>query len=284
MPDQENNLVSIIVPCFKQAHYLDDALTSVKEQTHTNWECIIVDDGSPDNTQEIATQFEKLDSRFIYLHKENGGLSSARNAGIKIAKGFFILPLDADDKIGPTYLEDALIAYRNNPELKLVYCYSQNFGSNTEVGDSPYSGYKSLLLYNQIFCSCIYKKSDAESIGMYNENMKFGLEDWDFLLRLLDENTIPYQIPKILFLCRKKEGSMWVELEASEKLAMMQAQLFRNNFQKYLKYWPSILGLLREREINMDALENIKKSLSYRLGNLIVSPLKILRKIKKSNS
>lgn len=98
-------LISVIVPCYNQAQFLDECLQSVLEQTYQNWECIIVNDGSPDNTEEVALEWTKKDVRFIYLKKDNGGLSSARNAGIEKAKGEWILPLDCDDKIGNQYLE-----------------------------------------------------------------------------------------------------------------------------------------------------------------------------------
>ena len=92
-------LISVIVPCYNQAQYLDDCLQSVLDQTHQDWECIIVNDGSPDNTEEVAKKWLAKDSRFKYLYKENGGLSSARNAGIKDSIGQFIFFLDCDDKI-----------------------------------------------------------------------------------------------------------------------------------------------------------------------------------------
>ena len=92
-------LISVIVPCYNQAQYLDECLQSVLDQTYQNWECIIVNDGSPDNTEEIALQWTAKDPRFTYLKKENGGLSSARNAGIEVAQGEWIQFLDCDDKI-----------------------------------------------------------------------------------------------------------------------------------------------------------------------------------------
>ena len=85
-----SELVSIIVPCYKQAHFLKDSLQSVLDQTYSHWECIIVNDGSPDDTEVIARQWCDMDSRFKYLCKENGGPSSARNAGIQISEGDFI--------------------------------------------------------------------------------------------------------------------------------------------------------------------------------------------------
>ena len=89
--------ISIIVPCYNQAQYLDECLQSVIDQTFQNWECIIVNDGSPDHTAEIAHQWLQKDNRFKYIYKPNGGLSSARNAGIEMALGEFIQFLDCDD-------------------------------------------------------------------------------------------------------------------------------------------------------------------------------------------
>jgi len=93
----KSNLVSIIIPCYNQANYLTYSLASVLEQTYTNWECIIVNDGATDNTKEVAKEWCAKDNRFVYVEKQNGGLSSARNAGINVAKGDYIQFLDADD-------------------------------------------------------------------------------------------------------------------------------------------------------------------------------------------
>ena len=95
----QKSIVSIIVPCYNYAALFREALDSVLAQTYDDWECIIVNDGSTDDTEEIALQYCQKDERFIYFYKENGGHSSARNYGIKKSKGEYILPLDPDDKI-----------------------------------------------------------------------------------------------------------------------------------------------------------------------------------------
>ncbi len=96
-----NPLVSVIIPCYNQAQYLPEALKSVFSQTHPQWECIIVNDGSTDKTDEVAREWLTKDERFKYIKKENGGLSSARNAGLKEAKGSLLQFLDSDDAIHP---------------------------------------------------------------------------------------------------------------------------------------------------------------------------------------
>ena len=114
-------LVSVVIPCYNQAEYLPETLDSLIAQNYKNWEGIIVNDGSPDNTEEIALAYLEKDQRFKYFSKENGGLSSARNYGVKHASGEFILPLDSDDIIKPEYLEKAIEAFEKEPHLKLVW-------------------------------------------------------------------------------------------------------------------------------------------------------------------
>lgn len=92
-----NYKISVIIPCYNQAKYLKDAIDSVLAQTYSNWECIIINDGSTDHTETIALAFTTKDTRIKYVKKENGGLSSARNAGLDVAVGKYIQFLDADD-------------------------------------------------------------------------------------------------------------------------------------------------------------------------------------------
>ena len=115
-------LVSIIIPCYNQAKYLNETLESVCKQTHTNWECIIVDDGSSDDSATIISGFTKKDPRFIYIYKDNGGVSSARNLGIENAKGNYLQFLDADDLLSVNKLEISLkeILSRGNDDIKMV--------------------------------------------------------------------------------------------------------------------------------------------------------------------
>jgi len=213
----KNPLVSIIVPCYNQAQYLDEALQSVLNQTNANWECIIVNDGSPDNTEEVATKWLEKDSRFKYIYKENGGLSSARNAGIDIATGEFILPLDADDKIGQDYLRLALQAFVNDNLLKVVYCKAEKFGNAIGEWDLPNFSLEKLARTNMIFCSAVFKKSEWERVGGYDSNMIYGLEDWEFWIAILKEGGNVKCIDYIGFYYRITAGSMVRSINQEER-------------------------------------------------------------------
>lgn len=98
--------ISIIVPVYGVEQYIAKCLTSIQNQTFTDFECIVVDDGSPDNSIAIAKQLVGNDPRFIFLEKENGGQASARNMGLDYAKGDYIAFLDSDDYIAPNYLSE----------------------------------------------------------------------------------------------------------------------------------------------------------------------------------
>ena len=120
--------LSIIVPCYKQAEYLPETLDSVLKQTFKEWECIIVNDGSPDNASQVAQKYVDLDSRFRLIETENRGVSAARNTGIRASSGKYILPLDGDDLILPEYARLAIEWFELHPETKLVYCEAKKFG------------------------------------------------------------------------------------------------------------------------------------------------------------
>ena len=151
-----NPLISVIVPCYNQAQFLDECLQSVLDQTYQNWECIIVNDGSPDHTEEIAKNWVEKDARFRYLSKENGGLSSARNAGIEIAKGEWILPLDADDKIGERYLE--LAEKEFGKDYTVIYCEAELFGNETGKWHLPEFSLENLAKKTVSFAVLFSKK------------------------------------------------------------------------------------------------------------------------------
>ena len=106
-------LISVIVPCYNQESFLNETLDSIYNQTFQIWECIIIDDGSTDNSKEIALKWCALDERFKYFFQLNGGLSNARNKGLHIAKGDYIQLLDGDDLIIPKKFESQLIDLKN---------------------------------------------------------------------------------------------------------------------------------------------------------------------------
>jgi glycosyltransferase involved in cell wall biosynthesis len=115
-------LVSVIIPCYKQAHFLTEAVRSIMAQTEGDWECIIANDGSPDNTREVARELMRADRRIRYIEHANAGVSHTRNRGIEAAGGRYIQFLDADDTISAAKLESQLACLRSADGFAVAYC------------------------------------------------------------------------------------------------------------------------------------------------------------------
>lgn len=111
-----SDLISVIIPCYRQARYLSEAIESVRAQTYAPVECIVVDDGSPDNTREIAARYPEV----RYLAQENQGVSAARNKGMREAHGEYLIFLDADDRLLPAACETNLKYHTSQPPLAFV--------------------------------------------------------------------------------------------------------------------------------------------------------------------
>lgn len=276
---QNNPLVSIIVPCYNQEDFIDEALQSVYEQTFVDWECIVIDDGSTDKSEERIQKWISKDSRFIYYYKDNGGIAETRNYGIKCAKGKFILPLDGDDKLHNDYVRQAIAIFTEQPATKLVYCDSTMFGAKEgEIRSGGYN-FQMLLLNNTIPCTGIFRKKDFELTDGYRKNMKYGLEDWDFWVSLLDENDEVVKLSDNLVFYRIKEISRSTILkEQNDKNEAMLLQLFKNNQDKYLQH----LNPVRDRINHLhykDEYKKLQQTAEYKIGKIICYPFRLIAKV-----
>lgn len=280
-------VVSIIVPCFQQAEFLSETLDSVMEQTYTNWECIIVNDGSTDSTEEVAKRYVERDSRFKFLYQENKGTSAARNNAIKQSQREYLLPLDADDLIAPTYIEKAMEHFLRFPATKLVYCKADKFGTESGCWQLPPYQYDALAWNNCIFNSALFRYADYEEAGGYNENMVHGNEDWDFWLALLKKDDIVFQIDEVLFHYRVKETSRTTAVMEHYKEESL-VQLYKNHreiYEPFMKDYgerivfnhTEIQDLMDYRARHED-YERIRNSFAYRLGKNLLRPFSMLRR------
>lgn len=278
------NKVSVVIPSYNKGLFLAETLDSVIAQTYNFFECIIVDDGSTDNSNEIALKYCANDERIKLISQSNLGLSMARNTGIQASDGEYILPLDADDTISNTYLELAIKHFAEHPETKLVYCNADRFGDINEPWELPKYQYESIIWSNCIFCSAIYRRKDFDCTRGYNPNMKYGMEDWDFWLQLLKENDIVYQIKETLFHYRHTGNSMADQM-VNQSDAMYR-QLVKNHPDIYSRYYPDILVIKkseekcrRELDESNYELASVRSSKAYKLGKLILKPFSYFRKL-----
>lgn len=249
--------VSVIIPCYNQAEYLPAALSSVLNQTFQDWECIIVNDGSNDSTKEVAFEWVQKDNRFRCLEKENGGLCNARNDGIKYSVGDYILPLDADDKIGIKYLEESTKVLDRQIDIGIVYCEAEFFGEKTGRYILQDFSEDKMLRMNLIFCSALFRKSDYLQTKGYNPNMIYGLEDWDLWLSLIETGKGVFKLPDVHFYYRiKKSDSMIKSLHQDmEKRKYSLKTLYINHYDFYIEkvgnpieLYSKLCGVLSSKE------------------------------------
>lgn len=237
-------LISIIVSCYNQAPYVDEALNSILNQTYQNWECIIVNDGSTDDTEDIISKWLKKDDRFQYIASTNKGVSNARNIGIEKAVGTFILPLDGDDIFGTQYVELGLSEFNMHPDLKVVYCEAEKFGIETGKWDLPDFSLEKLRFVNMIFCSAIFKKEDWKLIGGYDVKMIHGLEDWEFWIALLKDGGQVKVIDYAGFYYRIKVKSRQTDINSNlNKNELMCAYISKKHADFYINHLGSFQKL-----------------------------------------
>jgi glycosyltransferase involved in cell wall biosynthesis len=271
--------VSIVIPCYNQVKYLPEALESIENQTHQNWECIIVNDGSPDDTAAISQKWVKKDSRFVYLEKENTGLSGARNFGIRSATSDFILTLDADDKYAPTFIERALLILKENKEIGIVSSWVVRFKDSKDVCLIKPNGrvLQDFLFQNAANGTSLFRKECWEQVEGYDEKMKSGYEDWEFYLRVCQLGWKMHVIPEPLFFYRQHPVSMRTvaiknhDTEIKKYIYNKHGSLYKAHYDELIDYFLKAMALEKKQNLK------IQNKIDYRLGAAILKPIRIIK-------
>jgi glycosyltransferase involved in cell wall biosynthesis len=200
------DLVSVIIPCYNDGMYIKDSISSVINQSYKNLEIIIVDDGSSDiETKNILKTISNDKIRVFFI--ANKGPAYARNFAIQKSNGEFILPLDADDKIDVSYVEKAVTILKKNSNVGIVYCKAYFFGEKFGPWNLPEYSLKNMLLDNVIFVTAMFRKMDWKIVDGFCCELKYGLEDYDFWLSILEMGREVVQIQETLFYYRIKKKS-----------------------------------------------------------------------------
>jgi len=254
---------------------LREALASVEEARSANAvEVIIVDDGSSEaETTRILNEVAEAGYRVV--HQPHRGLSAARNAGIRLAKGEFILPLDSDNRLRDVYLNEGVSVLKNNPNVGVIYTDAEYFGEKTGPWHVANFNLLSLTRTNFIDACALYRKKLWEEVGGYDEQMPWmGLEDWEFWLRVASHGGSFVHLPRIGFDYRVRRDSMIV------KTTLHAAEITNYIFGK-----PEMAcyKLLREMDEEVQSVRGgiraIQNSPSYRLGRGLLAPARLLRSV-----
>jgi GT2 family glycosyltransferase len=207
--------LTVVIPAYNSARYISQALDSVQAQTFTGYEVIVVNDGS-DDREELESIINSHPLPIIYISQENKGVSAARNAAIKIARGEFYAQLDADDQWAPDYLEVQLRILKDDPEVTLVYPNATIIGDGSTAGlefmkISPSVGkvtFESLVRQHCVVMTCVTARMSAiREAGMFDESIR-SCEDFDLWLRIVKNGGLIVYHQRPLVLYRRHAGSL----------------------------------------------------------------------------
>lgn len=260
-------IISVIVPIYKVEKYLNRCIDSIIGQTYTNLEIILVDDGSPDKCPKICDEWAKKDQRIKVIHKKNGGLSDARNAGMKIVTGDYIAFVDSDDWIH-VQMYQRMVHLLEKTDADVCECNIKK--ANKKVDNICFSAKETGQVLTKLEClygvieqtvqpvvwNKIYRREIVDNLqfkkGKYNED-----EFWTYLA--LDRITKMVQLDEELYYYFYREDSIINETYSLRRLDGLEARYKRMN---YLKKYPDIYGKAK-RNLVFDCMYHYQKGLSY---------------------
>lgn len=232
----KNTLVSVIIPAYKAGQYIRETIQGVLEQTHTNLELIIVDDGSPDNQAEVIAPIAASDPRIQYIKQKNGGVSSARNHGYRLSKGAFLAFLDADDIWLPDNLELKLAKFAGDSDLGLVHSDMAIMDGRSQLTGATKSGKEGYILEDLLSwngtcvptpSSILVKREVVEKVGGFDLELS-NAADQEFFFRVANAYKIG-RVPKVTWWYRVHDNNMHSNIPVMEKDALLAYQRAEEN-------------------------------------------------------
>ena len=270
-------LVSVIVPIYNAAPFLKETLDSIIASTYRPIEIVMVDDGSQDNSLSIAQDYCANYPECRVIAQTNQGVSVARNNAIRHAKGMYILPVDADDKIADTFIQKAVDVIDNNDDIRVVGCLCWMFGAINKEWKLPEFSHALLARKNMIPATALYRKADWERCGGYCEEEIYR-EDWDFWLSMMELGGTFYKLNEILFYYRISTDSRRMLAKGRKKLIVDAINSRHPAYmQKYLggplhyhRSWSRVINFFRSETIVGDYAD-------WKKGEVIHAKRNILR-------
>lgn len=289
--------VSVIIPCYNQAAYLPETLNSVLGQTMQDWECIIVNDGSTDDTETVAKTYCLRDRRIRYISQKNKGLSAARNAGLLLAQGLYVQFLDADDLLLPAKLEQQ-VTLLEQTDTDVCVCHHTMF---TTTPIQTWDNHMSSSVYNLTATGFLYgwgttfvivihaglfrRQFLSRNHILFNEIVT-ACEDWLFWCTLAQKEARFVELKEKLALYRVHETSMTkdtkhMQLNRIKANFIMYATLPAEEKPTFLQQGAgNLLHSLQEANRNRVA-EQKADSIDYKFGSIVLKPFHKLSSLLK---
>lgn len=272
------DLVSVVITCYNDAEFIEEAVQSILNQTHPNIEIILVDDGSDEKTKNVLTKLTPTVSKLIT--QTNKGQSAGRNTGIAAANGEFILVLDSDDYFENSFIEKALKIIIENPEIELVTCDAfihevsgaiLNYSSNG--GDI-----KTFIQYSAALGNSMFRKNSWKVTGGYDEDMRKGWEDWEFFIRLLTKGGKAYVIQEPLFHYRRRVHS--TTSRANKNKYELWKYIYKKNQSIYVANYDTFIDYVVDKfERNEAELKKMYLKPEYKIGFFVLKPFRFLKRL-----
>lgn len=202
----EYRLVSVIIPVYNMDKYLAETLDSVLASDYPNLEVVLMDDGSTDNSLNIAKEYAEKDERIHVYTQANAGPCAARNHAILLSRGVYILPVDADNRISTTFISHAVVELERDPEVKVVCPRVEFIGDRSGEWKLPPFSLNLLARKNMIDTCALYRKTEWERVGGYCEEI-IAREDWEFWISVLKDGGKVVRLPQIELYYRVRKTS-----------------------------------------------------------------------------
>ncbi|MDX2047196.1 MAG: glycosyltransferase family A protein [Chitinophagaceae bacterium] len=227
--------ISVVIPCYNQGNFLSDALNSLSQCDASLFETIIVNDGSTDvATNHYLTELKE--KGYNVISQENKGLSGARNTGIKHASAEYILLLDADNKIRPSFIVKGIEVFQSDDDVKVVYGDAEYFGDEKGLRKQGPFNLQRMMLVNWIDACTMVRKSVFDEVGYFDTNMKAGWEDWEMWLRIAFSGYKFHYLNEVVFDYRIRKNSMAKQVYNTREIT--------NNIENYVfSKYPDKMGI-----------------------------------------
>lgn len=294
-----NPKITVVIPCYNQADFLKETVESVINQSYTNWECIIVNDGSTDNSQDVIDGLCKIDNRIKCHTQQNKGLSASRNVGLDLSCGEYIQFLDADDIILPTKLERQLEQFDINLNLDISICRFRYFiGKQSNQYDNSFNLHKYDFSLNSFLykwgvkfsfppvCYFLKKEFLIKNGILFNDNLR-ACEDWYFLIEAIVKGGVLQECPENLALYRMHDNNMSSNpskmVPAIIQLGLsVQMMLSGQIKEEYSVKFPNIAYKLIQNHYRVSQDAKKANSLDYKIGYVLMYlPHRVKRFVKK---
>ena len=248
--------ISVLMPCFNQGDFVEEAIASVIAQTFEDWEVIVVDDGS--TQAATVARLEKLKTpRTQVLRTGNRGLPAARNLAARQASGTVFCSLDADDRLAPQWFEKGIAVLDAQPDVAFVSHWLRAFGDENWTWTPASCDLPALLARNTVNGAALVRRDVFLGVGGYDETMRDGCEDWDLWLRLVEQGRRGAIIPEILFEYRRSSTSMSRTMTARGAYQRPLDQLVRKHELHYRAHLVDVIaaGAVESFHLQQEACE-----------------------------